>query len=104
MTARWLFSAYRDFWDVPRMVIARDETGTYLFYSPFVEELDDYFDGYHVYRMPDLAPEHLQGSWEGLEQRAIEQLPDILIRDLPFDVTNRTLQDFDSAFPWRRDK
>jgi hypothetical protein len=52
--ARWLFSAYREFWDVPRMVIARDETGTYLFYSPFDQQLDDYIDAYQVYRMPDL--------------------------------------------------
>lgn len=83
------------------MVICRDETGTYLFHSPFIEEVDDYFDGYHVYRMPDLNPQELEGSWEGLEQRSLEQLAVIPIRGLPFDVTSRTLQDSDSAFPWR---
>jgi hypothetical protein len=99
---QWKFSAYREFWDVPRMVVGRNETGTYLFYSPFDEQLDDYVAAYHVYRMPDLNAEDLKGSWVGLELKAIERLPDIPIRSLPFDVTSRTLQDFDSLFPHAR--
>jgi hypothetical protein len=83
------------------MVIAQGESGTYLYQSPFVEELDDYFDGYHVYRMPDLDPKELEGSWEGIERRAIEQLPDVPLSSLPFDITSETLQDFDSSFPCR---
>jgi hypothetical protein len=81
------------------MVVGRDETSTYLFYSPFDQRLDDYVDAYQVYRMPDLKPEDLEGSWVGLEDRAIERLPDIPIGSLPFDVTSRTLQDCDSLFP-----
>lgn len=96
---RWLFSAYREFWDVPRMVVGRDETGTFLFYSPFDEKLDDYVDAYQVYRMPDLNPKDLEGSWVDLEKQALERLPNIPIRSLPFDVTSRTLQDFASLFP-----
>jgi hypothetical protein len=75
------------------MVVARDETGTYLFYSPFDEQLDDYVAAYYVCHMPDLSAEDLKGSWVGLELKAIERLPDIPIRSLPFDVTSRTLQD-----------
>jgi hypothetical protein len=45
----WQFQAYREFWDVPRMVVARDESGTYLFQSRFDEVLDDYVDHYEVF-------------------------------------------------------
>jgi len=85
----WSVVAYRDFWDVPRMVVARNGDETFLFYSRFDEELDDFISHYEVWRMPSLTEEDLQGSWEGLELRALERMPDIGLRDLPFPFVQR---------------
>jgi hypothetical protein len=87
--ASWSVIAYRDFWDVPRMVVARRGEETFLFYSRFDEELDDFIGHYEVWRMPSLAEEDLQGSWEGLELRALERMPDIGLRELPFPFVQR---------------
>jgi len=76
---------YREFYEVPRKVIARDESGTYLFWSRFVEAHDDYRDFYDVYRMPPLSDREIRGSWVGLENRAIEHLGTIPTRSLSFD-------------------
>ena len=61
----WSVIGYRDFWDVPRMMVARHGDETFLFHSRFDEELDDFIDHYEVWRMPSLTEEDLQGSWEG---------------------------------------
>jgi hypothetical protein len=35
-------------------------------------------------------------SWFGLETRAIERLPDIAVREFPFDVTARKFLPYDA--------
>lgn len=99
--ASWRLAAYRNFWDFPRMVVATNDSGTFLYYSRFEEALDDYTDYYAVYRMPELTLEELQGTWEGLEERALERLADVPIRSLPFDVTHREFLDYDALHPER---
>ena len=98
----WQFQAYREFWDVPRMVVARDDSGTYLFYSRFDEGLDDYIDHYEVFEIPGVSDEELQGSWESLPGKALRRLPDVPLRQLPFEVTRGEFRDFDTEFPSRR--
>ncbi|MCL6712956.1 hypothetical protein M8R20_38900 [Pseudomonas sp. R2.Fl] len=85
----WSTIAYRDFWDVPRMIVARRGEETFLFYSRFDEELDDFISYYEVWRMPWLEEGDLRGSWEGLELWALERMPDIGLRELPFSFVQR---------------
>ena len=93
--AKWSFQAYRDFWDLPRMVVATNETGTYLFHSRFDDALDEYIDHYEVYELPSLTAAELQGSWVDLLGRALKRLADIPLQELPFDETRRKLRDFE---------
>lgn len=67
------------------MIVTKDESGTYLFWSHFDEAQDDYRDRYDVYRMPPLSDEELRGSWVGLEERAIEHIGTVPVRGLAFD-------------------
>jgi hypothetical protein len=92
---KWSFQTYRVFWDVPRMVIATNEIGTYLFYSYFDDALDDYIDHYEVYELPPLSREDLRYSWEDLPKRSLRRLADIPVGALPLDRTRRKLLDFD---------
>ncbi len=85
----WTGVIYREFYDVPRMVVARRGDETFLFYSRFDEELDDYIGHYEVWAMPPLSEAQLQGSWVGLESLAVGRLPDVAIRSLPFVVPRR---------------
>jgi hypothetical protein len=44
----WSHISYRDFWDVPRMVLAKRGDETFLFYSRFDEAADSHTDHYEV--------------------------------------------------------
>ncbi|KAF1714050.1 hypothetical protein SAMN06296416_1272 [Pseudoxanthomonas wuyuanensis] len=77
------------------MVVARHGEDTFLFYSRFDDELDDYIDHYEVWRMPHLTDEELRESWVGLESRALESMPPVGLRELPFTVTTRNSIDMD---------
>lgn len=96
---QWQFMAYREFYDVPRMVVAKSTSGTFLFYSRFDEDLDDYIDRYEVYLLPELGDDDLVGTWAGLEHRAIQRLPDVPLRELPFSITRQDFRDFDTEHP-----
>ena len=96
---QWSFQAYREFWDVPRMVVATNELGTYLFHSRFDDALDDYIDHYEVHELPPLSAEELRGSWTGLPKRSLKRLADVPLRELPFKITRPDFRDFDSEFP-----
>lgn len=84
------------------MVVARDGSGTYLFYSRFDEDLDDYIDHYEVFEIPALTDDELRDSWESLPGKALRRLADVPLRQLPFEVTRREFRDFDTEFPARR--
>jgi hypothetical protein len=86
---RWHVIDCREFYDVPRMIVAANEEGTFLFYSRFDEVIDDYASHYEVYRMPELDREVLAASWEGLERRALERRPNMPVSALPFTVKRR---------------
>jgi len=86
---KWSDIQYRDFYDVPRIVVARQGEELFLFRSRFDDSNDEYVDYYEVYRMPVLAADELNGSWVGLEQRALAKLENIPLDGLPFSVTRR---------------
>ena len=93
--ARWSSIVYREFYEVPRRVVARDASGTYFFWCRFVEAHDDYRDFYDVYRMPPLTDQELRGSWVGLENRALEHLGSMATHSLSFD-SERPALDLDA--------
>jgi hypothetical protein len=95
--SEWSRIAYRQFWDVPRAVIAQRGGDLYFFDSRFDDDLDDYLDHYEVWRLPSLSDEQLAGSWVGLEKLALERLSDIGLRDLPFEVSSRNTHDADAG-------
>jgi hypothetical protein len=97
--AQWLSAQYRDFYDLPRMIVARSDLGTFLFYSRFEGAADEYGGCYELYRMPSLSANELAASWEGLELRALERLSDLPVGDFPFDVARRAFLDYDSILP-----
>jgi hypothetical protein len=85
----WYLIEYREFWDVPRAIVARRDGQLYFFDSRFDDELDDFIDHYEVWRLPELSAEQLAGSWVGLARLALERLPDVALRQLPFEVRLR---------------
>jgi hypothetical protein len=93
----WFGIAYREFWDVPRAVIARRGNDLFFFDSRFDEKLDDYLDHYEVWRLPPLDDARLSGTWVGLEKLALERLPNVSLRNLPFEVSSRNTPDSDAA-------
>lgn len=86
--AEWSGIIYRGFYDVPRMILASRGGQMYLFDSRFDENLDDYIDHYEVWRLPPLTGAQIEGSWLGLAQWAQERMPDIGLKELPFDWRN----------------
>jgi hypothetical protein len=79
---------YRDFHDVPRLMVVFLGRRRMLFDCVFDDRADDYFDRYEVYRLPDdfVPPD---GSWESLISRTTERLGSIAVRDVKFDSTKR---------------
>lgn len=80
---------YREFYDVPRMIILRRGDSLILLESAFDIAADDYSNSYGVYVLPDIRQDELDGSWEGLRARATKFLGHILVREVEFDPTLR---------------
>ena len=85
----WSTIRYRDFYDVPRIFIMKHNGKLYLFDCPFDEDLDDYPDIYQVYDLDAISEDELQGSWEGLPERAVSLLGTVLVTQVQFDPTKR---------------
>jgi hypothetical protein len=97
--ARWLHAEYRDFHDVPRAMVCRNEFGTFYFLSHFDTENEEYAGHYEVYRIPELRESDLCASWFGLETRALARLPDIPVNEFPFDAATHRFLDYDPIAP-----
>ena len=94
--ADWIHAEYRDFEDVPRMMVCTSAQGTYYFCSRFDHAKGAYADYYEVYRIRPLSDSEACASWFGLETRALERLPDIRVADFPFDVATRRFLSYDT--------
>jgi hypothetical protein len=91
----WLQAEYRDFDAVPRAMLCRGVRGTYFFLSrPHAS--GGYSEAYEVYRLDPIGEGEVCQSWFGLETRARERLPDLPVRDFPFDVSARRFLPYDS--------
>ena len=86
---------YRDFYDVPRMIVFHHKGSLILLDSPFDTDADEYSDTYGVFVLPNMSPDALQGSWENLSSAATKFVGQILVRDVKFDPTMRKEIDTD---------
>lgn len=67
MNPNWIPIRYRDFYDVPRMVVVQFGEAHYLFESAFDQEADDYSDWYTIYRLSSDGVDALEEpSWDEL--------------------------------------
>lgn len=85
----WEAIRYRDFYDLPRIFITTHNEKTYLFDCPFDDEIDDYSLSYHVYELPVISEDKLQGSWEGLSDEAVDLLGTVPVDEVEFDPSKR---------------
>ena len=92
----WLQAEYRDFDGVPRAMLCRGAGGTYYFLSRPDASGGGYTGAYEVYRLDPMGEGEVCQSWFGLETRARERLPDLPVRDFPFDVSARRFLPYDS--------
>lgn len=97
--SEWQVVACREFWDVPRSIVARRGDDLYFFDSRFDDALDDYLGYYEVWRLPPLDVSCLSGTWAGLERRAVERLPNVGLRELPFELSSRSAPDSGASGP-----
>ena len=95
----WLQAEYRDFDDRPRAMLCTGARGTYYFLSRNVRGGGARSDCYEVYRLPAPREGEACQSWFGLETRALERLPDIPVREFPFDLGARKFLPYDSIAP-----
>ena len=82
---------YVEFYDVPRIVVARHSGKLLRLLSGFNEKLDAYPDRYSVYVLPETVL--AKGSWEFLEDTNLPCLGEVLIKDVRFDATKRRTLD-----------
>jgi hypothetical protein len=87
--ARWADIDYRDFWDVPRIFLVRDQGTLYLFDCQFDRAVEDYPESYDVFVMPPLSEAELAASWAPLHEHAIKRLGRLPIHGVQFDPTLR---------------
>jgi hypothetical protein len=85
----WAPIKYRDFFDVPRIFLARHRGRWVLFDCEFDQEADDYSPNYHVYLLPELPVEDLRGDWTHLAKRATRWLGRVEVGKVEFDRTLR---------------
>jgi hypothetical protein len=95
----WLPIRYRDFYDVPHLILVEHDGALYLFDGQFDQDLDDYPDKYGVYRLPDdLRPTVDTMSWVDLAHHG-EPVGTVPLAAVRFDATRRAAIDseiFDS--------
>jgi hypothetical protein len=90
---QWADIEYRDFWDVPRMFVARHDGRPYLFRDPFDSMTENYSHQYEVLELPPLGADELKGSWDGLAGRALTKLGTVRIDEVEFDSSRRRSMD-----------
>jgi hypothetical protein len=80
---------YREFYDVPRMIIVNHRGRKLLLDCKFDESLDEYAAAYKVYVLPAGIDEQLVQSWDALPEKAAEYLGDVPVDQVIFDPSKR---------------
>jgi hypothetical protein len=95
---------YRDFYDVPRMIVVTHRGLKLLLDCKFEESLDDYSTAYRVSILPQELDELSLHSWGELPRMATKYLGDIPIAQVVFDPSKRAEIDtavLDSLLGWK---
>jgi hypothetical protein len=89
----WIPFEYRDFWQVPRLIICTLGDVEYMLDSEYDEEADEYAPAYKVYRLPAIPDPRLliAGPPEADEEPRL--LGEIPVSALSFDQTLRQKMD-----------
>lgn len=88
---RWLAIQYRDFYDIPRLVVVSYGGQLYLFDSPFDDDADEYSDHFTVYRLrPEAGARIEDASWLELV-RLGEPIGRVRTDEVEFDPSKRHL-------------
>jgi len=85
--------SYRDFYDVPRMIILNHKGQKILLDCGFDDSQDDYSSTYKVYILPLEIDETREMSWKAMPTRAIKYVGEIPVKQLLFDHTKRAALD-----------
>jgi hypothetical protein len=81
--------SYRDFWDVPRMIVCKVNGTEVLLDSEFDDSVDEHSSQYKVYILPtELNPDSLK-SWTDLPSAAVSYLGTIPVSAIEFDLSRR---------------
>ncbi|MBB4637844.1 hypothetical protein [Longimicrobium terrae] len=87
MIDEWLPIRYRDFYDVPRLIVVTLATRNYLLDCPFDDNLDDYPDKYQIYVLESL--EGLQDAdWRNFADQG-RWIGDVEVDAIEFDSSRR---------------
>jgi hypothetical protein len=79
---------YAEFYDVPRVVVARHSGKLLVLLRGFNEKLDACPDSYSGYVWPETVEDSLaKESWEFLEDTNLLYRGQVLIQDVRFDLT-----------------
>lgn len=94
---RWVAIQYREFYDVPRLFLAKQGGTVYVFDCPFDEVADEYPAHHRAYRLPsEMGAAADAGSWEDLP-RAGTFVGEVPVEAVRFDATRRAAID-DTVF------
>jgi hypothetical protein len=98
--ATWVPFHYREFYDLPRIILFEHQGHTYLLDCQFSEKLDEYPDVYDVLEMNlDLTAARAVHDWGGLRGRAVRELGKVAVKDVRFDATLRRELDVGTVSP-----
>lgn len=88
----WIDFEYRDFWEVPRLIVFTVGAAEYMLDSEYDEATGSYAAEYKLYRMPPIPDPHAPAPEVEEERRLLGSIP---VAELAFDETRR--QRFDDA-------
>ncbi|MEZ5306402.1 MAG: hypothetical protein R2684_04575 [Pyrinomonadaceae bacterium] len=80
---------YREFYDVPRVLLLFSEACLLLLDCQFDDEADDYPHSYEVYLMPRDFDWSGLSNWYGIEANAIRKIGTLGLDQIEFDETKR---------------
>lgn len=80
---------YRDFYDVPRMLVCVVDGKKVLLDSPFDDASDDYSVDYYVYTLPRDLDVGSMKSWRELPSMATQFIGKLPIMSVQFDQSKR---------------
>jgi hypothetical protein len=93
LSQQWLPIKYRDFYDLPRMIVAEFRGALYLLECPFDEHADEYHDNFVIYRLHGAARQMLDRvSWLGMSGLGV-QVGRIAVGMVRLDKTRRRYLD-----------